>query len=154
MQHTIAEPHISIRSSSNDEFNVIESNSNFHQTCNEVGDTSNHSINTNSFLTFNHDNSHANTSKSPLIGNEMPEIGEHEEDRDSYQNESYDGDDETTDACEEVGNFYCGGKDFLANLWDSEKFACYVKQVNRTFKKKLIALGGKYAGIKVRCSTR
>lgn len=110
MQYTIAEPHISIRSSfSNDKFNDIESNSNFHQTCDQVGDTSNHSININSFLTFDHDNSHANTSESPSIGNEM--LNYAEQDRDSNQNENYDGDvedvnDETIDNCEEVGNFW------------------------------------------------
>lgn len=109
LYYTIEEPHISIRSSfSNDKFNDIESN--FHQSCNQVGDPSNHSININSFLTFNHDDSHANTSESPTIGNEMLNYGE---DRDSYQNENYDGDvedvnDEATDICEEVGNF-CGG---------------------------------------------
>lgn len=115
LHHTIAEPHISIRSSSNDEIHVVESNSNFHQTCSQLGDASNHSININSFLTVNHVHSHANTTESPsIIGNEILKNGE--QDRDSHQipvvtlmtqNENYDGDvedvnDDTTDTCEEV----------------------------------------------------
>lgn len=111
LHHTTAEPHISIRSSSNDEIHVVESN--FHPTCNQLGDgTSNHSININSFLTVNHVHSHANTTESPsIIGNEKLKTGE--QDRDSYQiplmtqNENYDGDvedvDDTTDNFEEVG---------------------------------------------------
>lgn len=142
MQHTIVEPHISIQSSSNDDFNA---NSNFHQTCNQAADTSNHSININSFQTFNHDNTHANASEPPSIGKEMHNDGE--PDRDSYQNHTYDdGDvenvddvnDETSDTYEEVGNYYGDGNinGLLAIMWDiRKKVACSVMQV------KCIALG-------------
>ncbi|KAJ6643247.1 Glycogenin-1, partial [Pseudolycoriella hygida] len=105
IQRTItAEPHISIRSSSVNEFNEIDSNPNLHQdSYNHVEDTSNHSININSFQTFNHDYSQANTSESPSIGCDVPKIDER--DRDSYQSSNYDGDveDETTLTVEEGG---------------------------------------------------
>lgn len=97
----ITESHNNIPSSSdNDEFN-----SHFHQPCVEVTDTYDHSINTNSFLTANHDNSHNNT-LCPTTGNETLNTGE------QYSNgiECYDGpiedvndDETTTGASEEVG---------------------------------------------------
>lgn len=112
MQHTIDALHISIRSSFIEESNVVESNANFHQTCNDIGDTSSHSINENSFLTDTHDNTQASTLVTSLNnGSEILDIGEHESE--SCQNDNYDGDiedvneDETTDNCEEVGiGFY------------------------------------------------
>ncbi len=114
LQHTIiAEPHhISIRSNnSNDTSNDIGSISHNQQTSNELVDTSNHRINKNSIHTMSHDHSQANTSEFPSIGNAMIEIDEQEL-MGSDQNENYDGDiedindDETTNNCEEVGNYY------------------------------------------------
>ncbi|XP_037046111.1 mucin-5AC isoform X2 [Bradysia coprophila] len=108
LQHTLDAPHISIRSSFIDESNDIASNANFHQTCHQIGDTSSHSINENSFLTVTHDNTHASTLVASLNnGSEILDNGEHASE--SCQNESYDGDvedvneDETTVNCEEGG---------------------------------------------------
>lgn len=111
--YTITEPHISIQSSSKNESDDNKSNSNFHQNITHVGDTSIHSINLNSFLTFNHDNSYANTSASPSIGNDTnDENGER--DRNSCPSENHNRDvedvnDESSDTCEEVGNINGGG---------------------------------------------
>lgn len=109
---TMNAPHISIRSSFIDESNDIVSNANIHPTCNQLGDTSSHSINENSFLTVTHDtNAHASTLvPSSNNGSEMLDNGEHNSE--SCHNGSYDGkvEDETTDRCEEVGKGLYFGK--------------------------------------------
>lgn len=103
-QCTVTEPHISIQSSSYNESDDIESNSHFEQTYSQTVDTSVHSINTNSFLTFNPDNPHTSTSQSPPIGHESHENGErgqtddHNRDVDDVEN------DEPSETCKEVGN--------------------------------------------------
>lgn len=105
---TIVAPHISIHSSSHNEFN-----SNFDHNDNEM-DTSIHSININPFPSVNHDNSPANTSELiNSIGYEV--LNSDTRDHDFDQIECYDGDiedvndDDATDNIEEVGKFYGDG---------------------------------------------